>query len=147
MENSSQLQQKTRSEIIALLREYGISPTNQRIKIGQILFVRDQHLSAEQVITLANQNNYAVSKATVYNTLGLFADKGLLREVVVDPTKLFYDTNLDPHHHFYYPDTGTLVDVHADKIQIDSIPDLPDGASIEGVDVIIRLNRNAESTP
>ena len=132
---------RTRAEVIALLRDHGITPTQQRVEIGQILFGHPQHVSAEKVLEMVNDEYNTVSKATVYNTLGLFANKRLIREVIVDPTKLFYDTNLAPHHHIYYTDTGTLEDVHADKVKIEKLPNLPKGTHVEGVDVIIRVRK------
>ena len=134
-------QAKTRAEVIALLRDHGITPTQQRIEIGQILFGRTQHVSADSLMEEVNKGRHTVSKATVYNTLGLFANKGLIREVIVDPTKLFYDTNLAPHHHIYHTDSGLLEDVHADDVTIDGLPDLPQGTRIEGVEVIIRVHQ------
>jgi Fur family iron response transcriptional regulator len=132
----------TRAEVIGLLRRHGITPTQQRVEIGRVLFARTQHVSAEDVLARVGAQGSPVSKATIYNTLGLFADKGLLREVVVDPTRRFYDTNLDPHHHIYYTDTGELQDITIDGLQLGSLPQLPDDAEVEGVDVIIRARRN-----
>lgn len=129
----------TRAEVIALLREHGVTPTQQRVEIGQLLFAEHQHLSADQVLEQANAAGANVSKATVYNTLGLFARKGLVREVVVDPSRLFYDSNLEPHHHFFRTDDGTLEDVPADQVSIERLPELPEGMDVEGVEVIIRL--------
>src|SRR3569832_1835317 len=85
-----------KDDIEALLRQYGISPTQQRVEIACILFARPQHLSAEQVLHLVNDEKPVVSKAPVYNTLGLFARKVLIREVIVDPTKVFYDPTTVP---------------------------------------------------
>ena len=130
---------KSRAEVIGLLREHGVTPTQQRVEIGQILFGCAQHVSAEHVLDRLRAVSSNVSKATVYNTLGLFAEKGLIREVVVDPSRLFYDTNLEPHHHFFHVDSGTLEDVAADQITIDQLPQLPEGTEIDGVDVIIRV--------
>ena len=130
---------KSRAEVISLLREHGVTPTQQRVEIGQILFSCAQHVSAEHVLERLRAVSSHVSKATVYNTLGLFAEKGLIREVVVDPSRLFYDTNLEPHHHFFHVDSGTLEDVAADQISIDQLPQLPEGTEIDGVDVIIRV--------
>ncbi|MFN2310387.1 MAG: Fur family transcriptional regulator, partial [Gammaproteobacteria bacterium] len=93
-----------RTQVIERLRSHGITPTQQRVEIAQVLFARHQHLSADQVLTQVNAHDASVSKATVYNTLGLFAEKGLLREVIVDPAKVFYDSNLDPHHHLFHMD-------------------------------------------
>ena len=93
MENQNQFP-KTRADVALMLRESGITPTHQRIKIGEVLFTCAQHLSAEQVLAAVNQEDEEVSKATVYNTLGLFASHGLVREVIVDPSKVFYDSKL-----------------------------------------------------
>jgi len=131
-----------KEQVGALLRQHGISPTQQRVEIASILFAQPQHLSAEQVLTLVNDGDQTrVSKATVYNTLGLFARKGLIREVIVDPTKVFYDPTTVPHHHFYNVDTGTLMDIPADAVGLGALPALPAGTVAEGVDVIIRLRR------
>ncbi len=132
---------KTRAEVVSLLREYNITPTHQRIKIGNVLFTRPQHLSAEQVLAAVNQGDDEVSKATVYNTLGLFAEHGLVREVIVDPSKVFYDSNLSKHHHLYYSDSGELEDIADEHVEIAKLPELPEDIQIEDVDVIIRVHR------
>jgi len=80
------------------LRQFGISPTQQRVEIAQLLLIKHQHLSAEQVLEQINAKGSRVSKATVYNTLGLFAQRGLVKEVFVDPSKVFYDTNTSEHY-------------------------------------------------
>ena len=139
MDNSAHNHTRSRAEVINLLREKDITPTEQRIEIGQILFAKTQHVTAEQVLEKVKKGAGRVSKATVYNTLGLFAEKGLIREVIVDPSRLFYDTNLKPHYHIYRTDTGALVDVPADGVKIEHLPELPDHMGIEGVDVIIRV--------
>lgn len=131
----------TRAEVIAFLKQRAIAPTLQRVEIAQVLFARPQHLSADQVLAQVNEDGPRVSKATVYNTLGLFAKKGLIREVIVDPTRVFYDTNTSAHHHFYNVDTGTLADIDASAVTISELPCLPDGTVAEGVDVIIRVRR------
>ena len=133
---------KSRTEVVSLLREYGITPTHQRIKIGKALFSRPQHLSAEQVLAAVNEGTDEVSKATVYNTLGLFAEQGLVREVIVDPSKVFYDSNLAKHHHLYYSDSGELEDIASEHIEIAKLPELPEDVQIEDVDVIIRVHLN-----
>lgn len=131
---------KSRAEVVSLLREYNITPTHQRIKIGKVLLAHPQHLSAEQVLVAVNQDDDEVSKATVYNTLGLFAEHGLIREVIVDPSKVFYDSNLSKHHHLYYSDTGELEDIADHNIEIAKLPKLPEDVQIEDVDVIIRVH-------
>ena len=138
---------QNRAEVIERLKQAGVTPTQQRVEIAQILFARSQHVSAEQVLAIVNAQSALVSKATVYNTLGLFADKGLLKEVIVDPSKVFYDSNTSEHHHFYNVDTGELTDIEADSVNLTSLPSLPDGTVAEGVDVIIRLrHRNPISS-
>lgn len=132
---------KSRVDVVAMLRDAGITPTHQRIKIGEVLFSRKQHLSAEQVLVAVNQADEEVSKATVYNTLGVFAQHGLIREVIVDPCKVFYDSNLSKHHHLYFSDSGELEDVADESVEISRLPELPDDLQIEDVDVIIRVHR------
>jgi Fur family iron response transcriptional regulator len=121
-----------------------ITPTPQRVEIARILLARPQHLSAEQVLCALKKSQLAVSKATVYNTLGLFAEKGLVREVIVDPNKVFYDSNCSDHHHFYDIDSCTLTDIDAGQIAIDSLPAVPRGKVVERVDVIVRVRSRGE---
>jgi Fur family iron response transcriptional regulator len=133
---------KSRVDVVAMLRDAGITPTHQRIKIGEVLFSHKQHLSAEQVLVAVNQADEEVSKATVYNTLGAFAQHGLIREVIVDPSKVFYDSNLSKHHHLYFSDSGELEDIADESVEISKLPELPSDLQIEDVDVIIRVHRN-----
>jgi Fur family iron response transcriptional regulator len=130
---------KSDAEIVELLRSHDIYPTTQRVIITRLLFEKCAHLSAEDVFRLVNADNRHVSKATVYNTLGLLAEKGVVREVIADPTRIFYDPNTQPHHHFFDVTTGELTDISVDQIQVSSLPPLPPGARLEGVDVIVRL--------
>jgi len=127
-----------------LLHEYGITPTQQRIEIANILFARPQHVSAEQVLSQLNSEQQKASKATIYNTLGLFARKGLIREIIVDPTKVFYDSNTRPHYHFYNVDTGTLSDIDDGHMLVTNLPDTPEGTVAESIDIIYRV-RNADT--
>ncbi len=132
------------AEAAERLRAYDILPTQQRLQIAQVLLVRDQHVSADQVLEQVNAAGSRVSKATVYNTLGLFAQKGILREVNVDPSRVFYDTNNSRHHHFYNIDTGELSDIDPAEIPVDQLPDAPEGSVIDGVEVIVRVRRNSD---
>ncbi|VAX19033.1 Iron-responsive regulator Irr [hydrothermal vent metagenome] len=127
------------TELANLLRDYGITATLQRVEIAGILLSKKQHLSAEQVMGKVNQGRSIVSKATVYNTLRLFAKKGLVKEVIADPTKIFYEPKTESHHHFYNVDTGELTDFNADLQMADIIPDAPEGMLVKGVDVTIRV--------
>ncbi len=130
---------KSEAEIVELLRSHDIYPTTQRVIITRLLFDKCAHLSAEDVFRLVNADNRHVSKATVYNTLGLLAKKGVVREVIADPTRVFYDPNTQPHHHFFDVATGALTDISVDQIHVTRLPPLPPGARLEGVDVIVRL--------
>ena len=129
------------ANVDAHLRAHDITPTQQRVDIAKILFARPQHLSAEHVLDRVNQETALVSKATVYNTLGLFARKGLVREVIIEPGKVFYDSNVQPHHHFYNIDTGDLIDIGADEVSVQNISALPEGMQSVGVDVIVRISQ------
>lgn len=129
-----------REDISNKLRAHGVSPTSQRVDIAQILFARPQHLSAEQISKLVNdESSSSVSKATIYNTLGLFAKKGLVKEVIVDPSKVFYDSNTIDHFHFYNADTGVLTDIPLNEIDINKLPDSPEGTVPAGLEVIVRV--------
>jgi Fur family iron response transcriptional regulator len=128
------------NSISHLLMERDITPTQQRIDIANFLFTKQQHVSADQILKNIKLTGNPVSKATVYNTLGLFADKGLLREVIIDPNKVFYDTNTEHHHHFYNTSNSRLIDIDSNDIAISNIPTLPEGTDVESVDVIIKVS-------
>lgn len=129
----------SRHELIALLREQGIAPTHQRLEIANVLFSRREHLAADQILTLVNECHAETSKATVYNTLNLFRDCGLIREVIVDPKRVFYDPNTQPHHHLYNVDTGEITDIPAADLAVSGLPELPPGMVTEGVDIVVRI--------
>ena len=97
----------------------------------------------EQVLERLQSAGSAVSKATVYNTLGLFAERGLVREVMVDNTRLFYDSNTAPHCHFYNEDDGQLADIPAGGVLVGTLPPLPEGTSVDRVDVVVRIRNDA----
>jgi len=129
---------RNRENIAQLLRRHGLKPTHQRMEIAHVLFTRCEHLSADQILSLVNSRYAETSKATVYNTLKLFLKKKMIRELVVDPTKIVYDPNTEPHHHLYDVVTGRLTDVPADNIRVVGLPPLPPGTVADGVDIIIR---------
>ena len=135
----------TRENMAELLRNHGINPTHQRIEIAHALLSRQQHLSADQIMAIVNTRHPETSRATVYNTLNLFLEKKLIREVIVDPNKVFYDPNTCNHHHFYNVDTGRLTDIDASNIGISGLPSLPQGTMTEGVDIIVRIRSRAAS--
>lgn len=125
------------------LRSRGVIPTAQRVEIGRMVLTRPAHFSAEQLYEQVNEAGGSVSKATVYNTLGLFVEKGLLRQVLVDPSKVFYDSNMAPHQHFYDVESGELADIDASEIEIGALPETSEGVQVEGVDVVVRIRRSA----
>lgn len=134
-----------RTAISDLLDAHGILPTQQRVDIAYLLFQRPQHVAAEQVLAQVNEHFGHVSKATVYNTLGLFVRKGLLREVLIEPGRTFYDSNTRDHHHVYNIDTGELSDIPASSVDISGDPGIPADTEIEGMDLVIRVrNRDAD---
>lgn len=125
-------------ELTDLLRRHGIHVTGPRLDIAGVLFSRMEHLSADQILAALRDGEGEASKATVYNTLRLFVEKGLVREVIVDPARVFFDPNTRPHHHLYDTVTGRLTDIPAESVQILGLPPLPEGTVAEGVDVVIR---------
>jgi Fur family iron response transcriptional regulator len=136
--NNTTFPPRSRQEIAGLLREHGVMPTHQRLEIAQVMLAREQHLSADQVLALVNAVDAETSKATVYNTLKLFVEKRLVRELIVDPSKVFYDSNTGEHHHFYDVVSGRLTDIPAECIRLQGLPTPPEGMVTDGVDVIIR---------
>lgn len=131
--------QYTRDNLADKLRAHGINPTHQRIEIAFALFSRHEHLSADQVMAIVNERHSETSKATVYNTLNLFLEKLLIREVIVDPSKVFYDPNTEPHYHMYDLQSGRLTDIDAADIKVTGLPELPPGVVTAGMDIIIRV--------
>jgi Fur family iron response transcriptional regulator len=103
---------------------------------------RDRHVTAESLFDAAANTGEKVSLATVYNTLRAFCDAGLLREITVDGSKSYFDTNMTDHPHFYWEDEHRLSDAPADQLEIARVPDAPAGAEIASVDVVIRLRRS-----
>jgi Fur family transcriptional regulator, iron response regulator len=133
----------TRPDLSEVLRAHAIHPTRQRVEIAYVLFSRGEHVSAEQILALVNERDSETSKATVYNTLKLFLAKRLIREVIVDPDRVFYDPNAAPHHHMYDADTGELFDIDATGVKVEGLPALPDGKVTDSVDVIVRIRTRA----
>jgi Fur family iron response transcriptional regulator len=130
---------KESGEFDTLLIKHGISPTRQRRLIAELLFARHQHVSAEDVLKQLKQKNEGVAKATIYNTLGLFAQHGLVREVFVDPAKVYFDSNNQPHQHFYNIETGELLDISDDQLGQIRPPRLPKGTELDKVDIIFHI--------
>jgi Fur family iron response transcriptional regulator len=125
------------------LQSHGVIPTPQRLQIAAVLLGRPQHMSADQIMAAVNREAPRVSKATVYNTLRLFCEKGLAREVIVDPTRVFYDSTTGSHHHLYNVDTGDLTDIEAGQVAFSKLPELPEGMHTDGVEVIVRVRKHS----
>ena len=125
--------------ILIEFSRYGIQPTSQRLEIAEILLEKPQHLSADQILDRLRDNGSRVSKATVYNTLNLFAARGIVKERIVDPERRFYDSNTTDHHHFYNADTGQLTDIPDDAIEFARLPEALQDGHLESIEVVIRV--------
>ncbi|MEO1638532.1 MAG: Fur family transcriptional regulator Irr [Pseudomonadota bacterium] len=121
----------------------GLRPTRQRMALASLLIGdgQNRHVTAESLFAAASGTGEKVSLATVYNTLRAFCDAGLMREITVDGSKSYFDTNMTDHPHFYWEDTAQLTDAPSDQMEISQLPDAPEGAEIASVDVVIRLRR------
>ena len=127
---------------LELLRAAHLRPTRQRLALVRLLFEQgDRHVTAEQLYGEAVEAAVRVSLATVYNTLHQFIEAGLLREVVMNSGRSYFDTNVSDHHHFFFEDTGRLLDIPG-ELAVSGLPKSPAGATIRRIDVIIRVDRN-----
>jgi Fur family iron response transcriptional regulator len=115
----------------------GISPTPQRLAVAGALLEKSQHLTADQVFERVKGEH--VSLATVYNTLKLLTERNLLREVVVNPTRVFFDSCTDAHHHFFDAETGELTDIPAEQLGLNQLPRIPAGKELAEVQIVLRL--------
>ena len=129
----------TRRNSREVLCSVGISSTSCRVQIADLVFQRQQHVTAEEVYEKSNAGSRHVSRATVYNTLKILVVYGLLRRVTVEASRVFHDSNIFPHHHFFDIDSGELKDIEAEQFEILGMPEPPPGKSVAGVDVVVRL--------
>ncbi len=128
--------------LTAVLRMAGLRPTKQRVALAELLFAGShRHVSAEALHLEAKNEQIGVSLATIYNTLHQFSQAGLVREINVDATKSYYDTNTSDHHHFYFEEENIVTDIPVDSIAITGLPDAPEGMEIANVDVVIRVKK------
>jgi Fur family iron response transcriptional regulator len=123
------------------LAELGIRPTVPRVRIAALLFAAPQHLSAEQIIASLAASGHRVSKATVYNTLKILASSGLIRQLTIDDSRAWYDSNTGAHYHFHDIETGALTDVPVPDVEFSRLPPAPDGMEVESIDLVIRLRK------
>ena len=132
----------TTSEIAKLLDKAELRQTRQRTQLAKMLFqAENRHFTAEQLHKEARTAGGTISLATIYNTLHQFRTAGLLRQVIVEPGKVYFDTNTEPHHHFYIENDGELLDVERSEIEISTLPEIPKDCAIQETDVIIRLRK------
>jgi Fur family iron response transcriptional regulator len=131
-----------RPGVRAMLRQAGLRPTRQRLALAELLFAGgNRHLSAENLHEEALINKVPVSLATIYNTLHQFTGAGLLREVAVDGSKTYFDTNVSDHHHFFVEDDEAVLDIPPGQMGVGQLPEPPPGYEISRVDVVVRLRR------
>jgi Fur family iron response transcriptional regulator len=122
------------------LRATGLRLTRPRLALAQLLFDGDdRHITAEQLFGEASAASIPVSLATVYNFLHQFITAGLLREVVVEPGRSYFDTNVNHHHHFFCEASGALQDIAGQDLTVSGIPLPPSGTEISCVEVIVRV--------
>ena len=132
------------SDLKDKLRRVGLRPTRQRVSLGWLLFGKgDRHITAEMLFEEATRARVPVSLATVYNTLHQFTEAGLLRQLAVDGSKAYFDTNPTEHHHFFIEGDDVLIDVPAEGVAVGALPVPPEGLEIAGVEVIVRLRRKS----
>jgi Fur family iron response transcriptional regulator len=128
--------------LTAVLRMAGLRPTRQRVALAEILFAGEhRHVSAEQLLAEVNSAKLNVSLATIYNTLHQFRAAGLLREVAVEASRSYFDTDTSDHHHFYLEDEQRVIDIPASSITIQNLPAPPEGMNITHVDVVVRVRK------
>lgn len=137
---------RTCAEIV--LHMAGVRITRQRVALARLLFERHRHITAEELYIEATNGGVQLSLATVYNTLRQFRDAGLVRELALEGTKTYFDTNTSRHHHFYIEDEHKIIDVPEGAVALRRIPNAPNGMSITRVDVIVRVrSRSAVPAP
>ncbi|GHB27028.1 transcriptional repressor [Pseudovibrio japonicus] len=129
-------------DVTGMLRDAGLRPTRQRVALAELLYSQgNRHISAEVLHEEAILANVPVSLATVYNTLHQFTEVGLLREVAVEGTKTYFDTNTSEHHHFFLEDENRVIDIPDSGLTLDNLPVPPEGMEISRVEVVVRLRK------
>ena len=130
-------------KVLERLRSAGLRPTRQRKDLAKLLFEGpDRHVTAEILHAEAQAASIRVSLATVYNTLHQFTTAGLLREIIVDSQRSYFDTNISDHHHFFFEDTNRLDDIPGDEVVVSAMPPPPPGTKVKRVDIVVRLEKN-----
>ncbi len=128
---------------LSRLKGCGLRPTRQRLDLARLLFRDgDRHVTAESLHDEVSSAGVKVSLATVYNTLHQFTEAGLLRQVVVDAGRSYFDTNVDDHQHFFLEEDGQLIDIPGETIEVSNVPVPPEGLVVDRVDVVVRVKRS-----
>ena len=122
-----------------IYRDLNVTPTKQRLDLAKLISAKKQHFTAVDLISLANKNGLNISMATVYNTLSLLEDKGMLKTINIDNELKFYDTNLENHHHLYNTTMSTLTDIAHDRVTFAELPELPKTLEIESTELLIKV--------
>jgi Fur family iron response transcriptional regulator len=126
--------------IVDRLQSAGLRATPKRIAIGGLLFDgQDRHVTADDVAVLARKSGVRVSLATVYNTLNQFVSAGLMKRITLDTDRTYFDTNVSQHHHLFFEENGVLHDIPGDSIRVEGLPDIPAGAKVRAIEVIVRM--------
>ena len=131
----------SREQIVEELSAHGLKPTAQRLRVAELLMTAPTHITADQILATLRRGGERVSKATVYNTLKALAERGLVRQIHLDPERSVYDSTRAPHHHFHDLETGELKDIDPRDIEFSRFPALPAGMEAEAVEVVIRLRK------
>ncbi|MBV6656949.1 MAG: transcriptional repressor [Devosiaceae bacterium] len=143
---SAEASRVARDALVGKLRRSGLRPTRQRLALAEILFDgKDRHVSAEWLHEIAKGRGAGVSLATVYNTLHQFTGAGLLREITVDSSRTYFDTNTGDHHHMFLEHEDRVVDVPSNAVSVNRLPEIPEGMELVSVDVVVRVRPKAAS--
>ncbi len=139
----AKMERETQADAAAArLKEAGLRPTRQRVELARLLFAgMDRHVTAESLAEESLRAGIKVSLATVYNTLHQFQSAGLLRQVVVDASRSYFDTNVGDHQHFFVENEGVLIDIPGEEISVSGVPAAPPGLAVDRVDVVVRVKR------
>ena len=138
----AKMERETRLDAAAARLKAGLRPTRQRVELARLLFTgHDRHVTAESLAEESTRTGVKVSLATVYNTLHQFQSAGLLRQVVVDASRSYFDTNVGDHQHFFVENEGLLIDIPGEEISVSGVPAAPPGLIVDRVDVVVRVKR------
>ena len=126
-----------------ILKKLKLRPTLQRIAITETLLKKKEvHVTAYSLEKLMVKNKTFISRATIYNNLNELSNRGFLKKVIVKNDKMWFDTNLTKHHHFYDEEEDKLVDIQEKEINFSKFPKAPQGKNIKSVDIIINIKKD-----